>query len=95
MGHIAAGSSCPAVVERIAVDTPLVVDTRLVADSQAAAAGMVRCMDSRVGKREEGRWVLRRHCVLALALPAVLDCVCDAEKKEGDPSWQRPLFAIG
>ena len=68
------------------------VDAHPVADSKAAAAaaGMVHCWDSRVGKWEEGRWVLGRHSVLALALPAVLGCECDAGTKGGDPSWQHP-----
>lgn len=95
MGHFAAvGSSCLAVVERIAVDT-LVVDTRVVdaprvAGSKAAAAGIVDYMDPRVGGWEEGRWAVERHSVLALALPSVLDYVCGAGKRGGDPSWRHP-----
>ena len=89
MGHTAAGNACPAVVDRIAVDT-LAVDERFVADSMAAAAGMVHYVDSRVGKREEGRWVLGWHSVLALALRVVLGYECAFGKKGEDPSWRHP-----
>lgn len=71
VGHSAAvGNTCPAVVERLAVDSP-VLDARLVAGSKAAAAaaGMVRCMDLRLCGWEEGRRARERHCALALALP--------------------------
>ena len=55
-------------VGSLAVDN-LVVGTRLVAGSTAAAAGIVRYMDPRLGGWEEDRRVLERHWALALALP--------------------------
>ena len=78
-------------VESLAVDN-LVVGARLVAGSKAAAAGIVRYLDPRLGGWEEGRRVLERHCALALALPSVLDYVCGAGKREEDPSWQHPCL---
>ena len=87
----AVGSTYPAVVESLAVDN-LVVGARLVAGSKAAAAGIVRYLDPRLGGWEEGRRVLERHCAVALALPSVLGYVCGAGKREEDPSWQHPCL---
>lgn len=83
-------------VESFAVDI-LVLDTlvevaRLVAGSKAAAAGIVRYRDLSLGRWEEGRWVGERHSVLALARPLVLDCVCAAGMRAGDPSWRHPCL---
>ena len=69
----------------------LAVKARLVAAGKAVDAGTAHCKDPRLDGREEGRRVVKRRAVVALALPSVLDYVYGARATGGKanchPCW--------